>query len=138
MNKHPNINRVLKAQKQRGVNEYNIHCAIASYLNTAIKRPSRWWTIEVSNQSSGKAAMLRQIGLKKKGVVTGTPDIMIMWRHKYGTLSSLIFLEVKVPGGKLTEKQEALHKELREDGHHVHVVHSVDEVIIILKELGVC
>lgn len=145
------IGRALKKQKKGHVPvlENAIHTQIAAYLNTVIKRPSRWWTIEVSNQSSGKAAMLRQMALKRKGVVTGTPDIMIMHRKPYhaiflpdgtgigGRELQLIFLEVKIPGGKLTEKQEALHQELKEDGHIVEVVHSVDETKFILEKLGI-
>ncbi len=122
--------------------ENQIHTAIARYLDMVIKRPSRWMTIEVSNQSSGRAAMLRQVALKRRGVVTGTPDIFIWWINPDGDGSGMpelrmIFLEVKISGGKLTEKQEALHKELKEDGHEVFVVYSVNDVENILRELGV-
>lgn len=143
MIKHPNINRALKKQKKYRVPvlENTIHAQIAQYLNLVIKRPSRWHTVEVSNQASGRAAMFRQIALKRKGVVTGWPDICVYhtvrWPGYDITSTDLIFLEVKIPGGQLTEKQAALHKELKEDGHEVHVVHSVDEVKTILEHLGV-
>jgi hypothetical protein len=138
MKDHRFINKAVRKQKSRSVPvlENKIHREIADYLNLVIKRPSRWWTIEVSNQSSGKAAMLRQMALKRKGVVTGTPDIQIMWRDSF-YITKLIFLEVKIPGGKLTEKQESLHEELKEDGHWVSVVSSVEDVQNILKNLGV-
>lgn len=141
MKRYPNIERATK-RKKVPVLENQIHLAIARYLNMVIKRPSRWWTIEVSNQASGKAAMFRQIALKARGVVTGTPDIQIIWINPdsdgWGRPElKLIFLEVKAPEGKLTEKQEALHNELREDGHEVHVVRSIEDVEKILKELGV-
>ncbi len=118
-----------------------MHCQIAAYLNMVIKKPSRWHTVEVSNHGYGKAAMINQAMDKKKGVITGWPDITI-YRvvPMYGydiTLIDIIFLEVKVPGGKLTEKQEELHKELREEGHSVYVVYSVDDVKRVLIELGV-
>lgn len=121
--------------------ENAIHIAIAKYLNTVIKSPSRWWTIEVSNQASGKAAMLRQMALKRKGVLTGTPDIQIIWQSSpvpnMESRIALIFLEVKAPDGKLTEKQESLHDELRNEGHYVSIVRSVTDVEAILKQLGV-
>ena len=127
--------------------EHKIHQAIADYLNTVIKRPSRWHTVEVSNQASGRAAMLRQMALKRRGCITGWPDISIYHQTKCTSVCSnpicnsgelsIIFLEVKIPGGKLTEKQEALHQELREDGHFVSVVYSVDDVKKILKDLGI-
>lgn len=140
MKRYPNIERATK-RKKVPVLENQIHLAIARYLNMVIKRPSRWWTIEVSNQASGKAAMFRQMALKARGVVTGTPDIQIIWINPdsdgWGRPElKLIFLEVKAPEGKLTEKQEALHNELREDGHIVEIVRSVEDVEKILRELG--
>lgn len=115
--------------------EEKIHADIAKYLNIVIKRPSRWHTVEVSNQAFGKQAMIRQMRLKRRGVITGWPDITIMWRTLLGW--KLIFLEIKALNGKLTEKQECLHNELIEDGHYVYVVRSVDDVEKILKELKV-
>lgn len=148
MIKHRFIEKATKRPKIP-VLENQIHTAIARYLDTVIKRPSRWHTVEVSNQAKGKAAMLRQVALKRKGVRIGWPDIEIIWRSPLKLVSmdlsgaqmsgglQLIFLEVKIPGGKLTDKQEVLHQELREDGHHVSVVYSVSDVESILKELGV-
>ena len=148
MKKHPQLDNAIRKQKKRGVPvlENTIHAQIAQYLNLVIKRPSRWHTVEVSNQAQGRAAMIRQMQLKKRGVVTGWPDIEIFWYDQvwYNVVSNtyigsfkIIFLEVKIPGGQLTEKQAALHQELRGDGHSVYVVHSVDEVQSVLKELGV-
>jgi len=141
---HPNV---AKVNKKRTVYvpdllEEQIHLQIAQYLDLVIKRPSRWHTVEVSNQSGTWAAMHRQKRLKAKGVRTGWPDICIYWNNLeydgWGCwLLRLVFLEVKSAKGKLTEKQEALHAELKEDGHHVYVVRSVDEVKEILNELGV-
>lgn len=145
MKNHPFIDKTLHKQKERRtvpVLENQIHLAIAKYLNTVIKRPSRWHTVEVSNQAHGKAAMYRQMALKAKGVRTGHPDIEILWMNVdsdgWGKPElKMIFLEVKAPEGRLTERQEALHAELKEDGHEVHVVRSVEDVERILKELGV-
>lgn len=115
--------------------ETTIHENIAKYLNLVIRKPSRWWTIEVSNQASGKAAMIRQMALKRRGVTTGTPDIQVKWRKSSGELH-LIFMEVKALDGKLTEKQAALHQELREEGHSVFVVRSVADAENALVEVG--
>lgn len=140
--KYRNIERVLEKQKDthREItpSEAAIHNTIADYLNTVIKRPSRWHTVEVSNQAKGKAAMIRQMALKRRGVKTGWPDIEIF--HMAGGDDwplQVIFLEVKVPGAKLTAAQEELHKELKEDRHNVYVVHGYEEVREILKEEGV-
>ena len=144
MNKHPNIERAIKKQKAFTVPvlENKIHIAIADYLRLVIKRPSRWHTVEVSNQANGRAAMFRQIALKRKGVITGWTDIEIFWINpdcngRGKPELKMIFLEVKAPDGKLTERQQALHAELREDGHLVYTVRSVEDVEVILKDLGV-
>ena len=143
-NRHKRIKRVQVVHKKKrsqssspDPSEYAIHCQIADYLNLVIKKPSRWWSIEVSNQQSGVIGMIKQNKLKRKGVLTGTPDIQVIWRPKYGTMSALIFLEVKTATGKLTEVQEALHAELREECHYVYVVRSVSDVEDVLKKLGV-
>ncbi len=114
--------------------ETEIHENIAKYLNLVIRRPSRWHTVEVSNQASGKAAMLRQMALKRRGVVTGWPDIEIIWRNQDGL--KMIFLEVKAADGDLTTKQELLHAELIEDGYHVYVVRSIKDVEDVLRDIG--
>lgn len=132
--KHPNIDR---ATGKVPVLENKIHIAIADYLNLVIKRPSRWHTVEVSNQQKGRAGMFKQMALKRRGVKTGWPDIEIFLHsgYKNSAMFYIIFLEVKAPGGELTEVQERLHQELKEDGHQVHVVYGVEEVEQILKGL---
>lgn len=147
MKKLPFLEKANKKPKVPKISEYTLHCQIAQYLNLVIKKPSRWHTVEVSNHGYDKAAMINQGMDKKKGVRTGWPDIEIFWRPqcsnnidcKEASCSELfmIFLEVKVPGGNLTDKQEALHKELREEGHGVFTVYSVEDVEKVLKELGV-
>ncbi len=122
--------------------EEQIHLQIAEYLDIVIKRPSRWHTVEVSNQASGWQAINRQKKLKAKGVRTGWPDITIFWINPdsdgWGMPElKLIFLEVKSATGKISTTQESLHAELREDGHDVYIVRSLEEVKPILEELGV-
>lgn len=138
----PNLNKAIKKQKHSGTNralESIIHKAIAQYLRTIIKRPSRWQTIEVSNNQSGKWAMINQKQRTAKGIITGWPDIEIFITKHYPDFISneLIFLEIKIPGKDAEPHQAALHKELREDGHEVFVVHSVDEVKDIFEKLGI-
>lgn len=144
MKKFPRIDKATKSQRTVPVLENQIHLAIAKYLDMVIKRPSRWHTVEVSNQAKGRAAMFRQVALKARGVRTGWPDIEIIFINDIKIADNaafkhvfMLFLEVKIPGGKLTEKQEALHLELKEDGHNVYVVNSVDDVKVILTNLGV-
>lgn len=70
MKYHDAFGKAVKTQKIP-ILENKIHTGIAQYLNLVIKRPSRWHTVEVSNQQSGRAGMFKQIALKKRGVITG-------------------------------------------------------------------
>ncbi len=134
---HPNVAKANKKRVSFRIDplEEQIHLAIAQYLDTVIKRPSRWHTVEVSNQASGGAAINRQKKLKARGVRTGWPDIHLMCGTDTEWMN--IFFEVKSATGRLSPTQEALHIELKEDGHEVFVVRSVDEVKSILIDLGV-
>jgi len=122
------------------IKEEAIHCHIAQYLSIVIDEPSRWCTVEVSNQQKGKAGMLKQKALKRKGVITGWPDIQIFWikteTADWREKLELIFLEVKSATGSLSKEQKALHIELRNEGHYVFVVRSVDDVKKALQEVG--
>lgn len=134
--KHRFVNKTNK-QPIVHVLEHKIHVQIADYLNMVIKRPSRWHTVEVSNQQAGRSGMFKQIALKRKGVVTGWPDIEIFLHDKTSNSYKIIFLEVKTSEGTLTDRQETLHAELREDGYIVHVVRSFEDVEKILQGLEV-
>jgi len=139
MKKHPHLEKATNKYKAP-VLENQIHFAIARYLDLVIKQPSRWHTVEVSNQQKGRAGMFKQIALKKKGCRTGWPDITVynkIYIEDYPSAFQMIFFEVKIPGKDAEPHQKALHDELREDGHYVFVVHSVEEVEKILKDLGV-
>ena len=141
MKQYPFIDKAVKKPKIPKITEYKLHCQIAQYLDMVIKFPSRWHTVEVSNHGYGKAAMINQMMDKKKGVRTSWPDIEIIEVCDDGwgcnQVMRVIFLEVKIPGAKPTDKQEAFHAELRAEGHHVSVVTSVEDVEKVLKELGV-
>jgi len=117
------------------ISEEIIHNQIAQYLNMVIKSPSRWLTIETSNQQGGKFAAIRQAKQRRKGVITGWPDIMIIHVTKFGV--RLIFLEVKSQTGRLTPSQIKIHAELAFEGHSIHVVYSVDDVKNILQNMGI-
>lgn len=51
----------------------------------------------------------------------GTPDLMVLWPVQ-------CFLEVKLPGGKLSKDQVDWHRRAKTAGLEVYVVESVDQV----------
>ena len=64
-----------------------------------------------------KLTMLGRYGMR------GWPDLMVLPGG-----GRVLFLEVKVLGGKLTVHQARLHDRLSEDGYSVHVVRSLEDV----------
>lgn len=92
----------------------------------------------MSNQSGGVHAMLRQQKLRKKGVVTGFPDIEIYHKvcKEFGYFK-IIFLEIKTKAGKVSDKQKQIHELLRRCGHSVYVVREIEEVRQILIKEGI-
>lgn len=65
----------------------------------------------------------------------GWPDLLLLNR---GTLSpEVLFVEVKAPGGKLSEGQERMRRELLDAGAHAYVCYSVEQMGDILRQHGV-
>lgn len=60
--------------------------------------------------------------LKQDGVMSGVPDLWVLARD-----GNDWWLEVKRPGGRLSDSQRYVHKLLSERGQQVAVVHSLDE-----------
>jgi hypothetical protein len=68
--------------------------------------------------------------LKSMGVVAGTPDLIIIKDGRtYG-------LELKVPGGRLTDAQKTAHEALRAAGAEVATADSLDAALRILELWG--
>lgn len=69
---------------------------------------------------------------KASGVLPGFPDIIMALPG-----GRTIYLELKAPKGSLSPAQHLVHARLRDIGHRVHVVRSVEEVQFILHDAGV-
>jgi hypothetical protein len=77
------------------------------------------------------AERARQMGtLKGDGLKVGFPDLIVLWDGGCG------FLEVKRPGGKLSDRQAAMHAKLVAIGHHVAKVESPFEAQSALLAWG--
>lgn len=115
---------------KKKISEEVFHGQVADYLRLVLPKDAIWTSVEVSNQQGGTKGMIKQAKLRKKGVRTGWPDIQIFYREYI--LNSVLFLELKVGRNKPTEKQEQLHKELRDFGMSVEVVYTLEEVQDVL------
>ncbi len=62
------------------------------------------------------------------GSYRGAPDRVI---HYQGQVH---YLEIKLPSGKMSDYQTAFQEQCRADNIHYHVIHSIEELEIILTE----
>lgn len=68
--------------------------------------------------------------MKKMGVKSGVPDILIARPH-----GRMGWIEVKAPGsGRLSDNQKAVHEQLRKLGHSVHTVDGVQRVVELVED----
>lgn len=66
--------------------------------------------------------------LKRDGVMAGVPDLWVLARDGRSW-----WLEVKRPGGKLSDAQRYQHKVLSDRGQRVALVTSLDEAIEVIE-----
>ena len=67
---------------------------------------------------------------KGLGVMAGAPDVLLL---KHGRAE---FLELKAPGGRVSDAQKAAHERLRAAGCNVAICYGLDEAIGYLEEHG--
>lgn len=80
---------------------------------------------------------------KKMGMVPGVPDICILYSGCYFFMGEklykprTLFIELKKPGGKVSTKQEYVHKAIGNVGHDVEIAYGLEDVMKILFDYGV-
>ncbi len=63
------------------------------------------------------------------GTLQGAPDLVVV-----APGGRVVWLEVKTARGYLSQPQKALHRKLKEMGHHVEVVRSVEEALAFVRK----
>lgn len=114
--------------KAPAARELDVHCAIVSLLRLRAKDSVIWF-----HPANGEARHARAgARLKRMGVIAGVPDLVFVTREGRAT-----FVEIKRPGGKLSESQRAFMAKCYEQHTPYHVVESLDDAIELFEELGV-
>lgn len=101
--------------------EKDIQLAVCDYLS--LKRHFFWRqnTAPVFDKQRGVFRSMPKYALK------GVPDIIVVTEGGY-----IVFLEIKRPGGKLSEGQVTFRDRCKEKGAEYHVIDNLDQ----LKEIG--
>lgn len=72
---------------------------------------------------------------KQPGVRAGMPDLACFARGRNNDSGGLLFLELKISGGKVRQSQLDMHYRLRMEGHTVAVIYdNVDEVMSTIED----
>lgn len=108
--------------------EETIHRAVAAYLKVALPGACYWTSIP--NQRGTRKRFEMGI-LKALGVKAGAPDIILCWDGRF------IGIELKAPGGKLSDNQESTSDSITLAGGVYTVARSVDDVDGFLRIIGV-
>ena len=110
-----------------------IQQAIVNYLRTVLPPPCIVHHNKNEIKKRGKSIAIELAIAKRRGVVTGFPDITVLLYASMGVL----FFEVKAPGGYPTPAQKAVHADLEALGYRVAVVRSVDDVEACLRKWNI-
>jgi hypothetical protein len=86
--------------------------------------------VAIAIPNGGKRTVTAGRLLRAEGMAPGAPDLLLIGRGAMG------FLEIKAPGGRLSEAQVEFHDMLRRRGQLVETVRSVDEAIATIKAWG--
>jgi len=79
---------------------------------------------------NARARGMQMGALKGDGLKVGFPDLLCLWNR------GVALIEVKRPGGKASDAQEAMHHLLAEMGHAPAIVTSATEAYVFLLERG--
>jgi hypothetical protein len=81
--------------------------------------------------NGGTRGRVEAIRLKESGVVAGHPDLIV-----YGREGLVVLLEVKAPGGDLSDAQRVVIPDLQSRGFPVFIVDTVEEAVEALRDTG--
>lgn len=107
--------------------EQDLHIAIAKFLDIALPKDAWWTTIPAGGGGKVRGAILKAMGYRP-----GTPDILIIWRHRTNLEDIppdfVIWFEVKDAKGALRDNQENCRDILLKNGCKWGLVKSVEDV----------
>ena len=120
--------------KRRGSPEMDLQKAVVALVRRAyphlvliaIQNEKAAWSLDPDK--AARYGMMR----KASGVLPGAPDICLAVPG-----GKVVWLELKAPKGTISAAQHLVHARLREIGHAVHVVRSLDDAAVILRGIGV-
>ena len=114
------------APRTRSREEFALAKSVKQFLEAALPRDAVFMSIPNEGVRSRRAGG----ELKSVGLLTGAPDLLIVWRGR------AIFIELKTKTGCLSKAQRIVHKRLLAAEAEVALCRSVEEVEQQLRSIG--
>ena len=114
--------------------EVALHIQLASMLHWCIRPDVIWRHVPNGEHRDPRTAQK----LKAMGVLPGSADLEFFYKTSPDTHPSprILFLELKIPGGKLSTEQASFALAMKLIGAEYHIARSIDEAIAILGQRG--
>jgi hypothetical protein len=136
-NLHPGWKVYLaKPKRKRRAPEAAFQCQVAQYLAWAL--PKGYWFTAFPAGGGGR---IRGARLKAMGLKAGVPDVVVFGlgltqeqRSIYCERPTVLWLELKAKTGSLSPAQRDVHKKLKNLGHRVETVKTLEQVETALAE----
>lgn len=101
------------------MSEHRLQMAVAAFLSAVLPRDAAWTAVDAGQgRMDMKAAQIR----KARGVHAGWPDIQVVWRGYFHGI------ELKAEKGRVSDRQEHVHVDLKNAGAFVSVCRSIADV----------
>jgi hypothetical protein len=125
-----------KPKRKRRAPEAAFQCQVAEYLSKAL--PEGYWFTAFPAGGGGR---IRGAQLKRMGLKAGVPDVVVFGlgltqeqRSIYCERPTVLWLELKAKTGSLSPAQRDVHKKLKNLGHRVETVKTLEQVETALAE----
>lgn len=112
--------RAATAKRRMRDAEGPIHRSVTAYLRRSL--PSGWLVTHAANKPRSAQQGARE---KAMGAMAGWPDLQILGPGPDGP--SAWFMEIKAPGGKLSEAQRDVIDRIMDAGFPVRIIRSVED-----------
>jgi len=114
---------------KRGKPEAKVSVAVRQFIRRAVPK-AFWFTIPNETQGS-KNEKHHLLARKAAGVVSGVPDLCVMWPG-----GGIAWLELKAGKNTASVQQNDIHAVMRDCGQKVYVVWSADDAELALRDAG--
>lgn len=104
--------------------EARMQARLWEYMQAYLKKGA----VAFAVPNGGKRLAREAVSFKRQGVVAGIPDMQIV----FGGM--VYFLELKIPGGRVSEDQAMQLSRLQMAGARVAVVHGFDQAVAQLRQ----